>query len=58
MGLGEFLLMDALFRILTVSDQIGLFAVIVEAVDKKASAFYKKYGFEPFIDDNSVLYYQ
>ncbi len=55
MGLGEFLLMDALFRILTISEQIGLFAIVVEAVDIKARDFYKKYGFEPFRDDKRRL---
>ncbi|HPB82343.1 MAG TPA: GNAT family N-acetyltransferase [Spirochaetota bacterium] len=54
-GLGEHLLMDALSRILHVSDQIGLFAVIVEAINERAKSYYIKYGFEPFKDDEKHL---
>ncbi|HQO04378.1 MAG TPA: GNAT family N-acetyltransferase [Spirochaetota bacterium] len=54
-GLGEYLLMDALFRILHISDQIGLFAVIVEAINERAKSYYIKYGFEPFKDDEKHL---
>jgi len=44
-GLGEMLLMDALKRCLKVSQQIGSWAVIVDAKDENAFTFYKKYGF-------------
>lgn len=54
-GLGEFLLMDALSRVLAISDQIGLYALIVEAVNDKARDFYMKYGFEAFIDNKLRL---
>ena len=43
--LGEFLLMDALNRCLFGSTQVGSAAVIVDAKDEEALAFYKKYGF-------------
>jgi predicted GNAT family N-acyltransferase len=43
--LGELLLMDALSRCLTLSTQIASAAVIVDAKDEGAAAFYKKYGF-------------
>ena len=44
-GLGELLLMDALMRSLDLSKQIASAAVVADAKDAKARAFYKKYGF-------------
>ena len=43
--LGERLLMDALYRAVQLSKQIASAAVIVDAKDDQALAFYKKYGF-------------
>ena len=44
-GLGELLLMDALHRCLAGSRQVASAAVIVDAKDESAVAFYRKYGF-------------
>jgi len=44
-GLGEILLMDALQRSLKLSRQIASAAVIVDAKDDQAMAFYRRYGF-------------
>lgn len=44
-GLGELLLLDALHRSLTLSQQIASAAVIVDAKDERAMSFYRKYGF-------------
>ncbi len=44
-GLGEMLLMDALYRSLTLSEQIASAAVIVDAKNDQARRFYLKYGF-------------
>ena len=44
-GLGELLLMDALSRCLSGSRQVASAAVIVDAKDANAAAFYKKFGF-------------
>ena len=44
-GLGQFLLMDALWRSLGASAQIGAMAVVVDAKDSAAEAFYEHYGF-------------
>ena len=46
-GLGKNLLIDALSRALAASDAIGARAVLVNALDEDAVAFYKKLGFEP-----------
>lgn len=43
--LGELLLMDALKRSLDTSKQLASAAVVVDAKDDAAIAFYKKYGF-------------
>ncbi len=46
-GLGEHLLLDALFRSFTLSSQsIGAMAVVVDPINKNAVAFYQRYGFE------------
>ena len=44
-GLGEMLLMDALYRILRHSEEVASAGTIVDAIDDAAIAFYKKYGF-------------
>lgn len=55
-GLGEFLLMDALTRCLRVSEEIAVFAVIVDAKNSQAKDFYLKYGFIPLEDDELSLF--
>ena len=46
-GLGEHLLLDALFRSYTLSQQsIGAMAVVVDPLNEFAVKFYAKYGFE------------
>jgi GNAT superfamily N-acetyltransferase len=47
-GLGEYLLMDALWRCSTVAKEIASVAVIVDAVDDKARRFYEQYAFCAF----------
>ncbi len=54
--LGAFLLLDALQRCLFLGDQIGIFAVEVNALSEAARQFYMKYGFTPLADDASHLY--
>jgi predicted GNAT family N-acyltransferase len=44
-GLGEMLLMDALNRSLAASRLVASAAVVVDAKDDQATAFYRKYGF-------------
>ncbi len=47
-GLGKFLLFDALYRLMQTRDQLGLWAVVVDAKDDTASEFYARYGFARF----------
>ena len=44
-GIGKMLLIDAIHRTLSVSDQIAIYAMIVDAVNDNARGFYEKYGF-------------
>ncbi len=50
------LLRDALRRGLTLSKQLGLFAVEVLAIDADAREFYKRYGFVPLADNDLHLF--
>lgn len=55
-GLGETLLMDALYRSWSTSDQIGSVAVVVDAIDDKAVMFYNRYGFILFPNQPQRLF--
>ena len=44
-GLGQFLLLDALYRSLQAASSIAAMAVVVDAKDATAAAFYQRYGF-------------
>jgi predicted GNAT family N-acyltransferase len=55
-GLGEHLLLDALFRAFTLSEEsIGAMAVIVDPLNQFAIKFYKKYGFEQLPDSEKMF---
>lgn len=55
-GAGEYLLMDALHRSLRASRQVASLAVIVDAKDERAVAFYRRYEFLPFVDQPTRLF--
>lgn len=46
-GLGQFLLLDALYRSIQAGAAIAAMAVVVDAKDAAAAAFYGRYGFMP-----------
>jgi GNAT superfamily N-acetyltransferase len=46
-GLGRSLLLDALRRVIRASDELAVRAILVEAIDGRAAAFYGHFGFEP-----------
>ena len=54
--LGERLLFDALYNAQQASAQIGCFAVVVDALNDSAAAFYARYGFQPLLDDSRHLF--
>jgi predicted GNAT family N-acyltransferase len=55
--LGEFLLLDAMQRIVAVSQQVGIRLIQVHAIDDEAKAFYVKYGFTSLVDNQRHLFY-
>ena len=55
-GLGADLLRDALARSAAAADEIGGRAVVVDAKDDRAIAFYQRFGFESLPDNPNHLY--
>lgn len=55
-GLGEFILIDALRRGRAASELVASFAVVVDAKDELATAFYRKYGFRALADTKGRLF--
>lgn len=55
-GIGQDLLAFALRLALEFSQRIGLYAVLVDAKDERAAAFYRRLGFRPTLDDALRLY--
>lgn len=54
--LGEFLLLDALHRSYELSREIASAAVVVEALDSRAGAFYRRYDFIQFPESPHRLF--
>ena len=55
-GLGGVLLVDALVRCLSISDNnIGVMAVIVDPINDNANRFYKSFGFIPLPDGGRMF---
>jgi len=55
-GLGGVLLRDALKRSNDLSEKLGIHAVVVDALDAEAKAFYERFGFLPLTDDEMRLF--
>lgn len=55
-GLGAFLLIEALRRVVEISGQLAVVAVEVHAIDVRAQAFYTRYGFQAFHDQPFHLF--
>ncbi|HEY0367555.1 MAG TPA: GNAT family N-acetyltransferase [Pyrinomonadaceae bacterium] len=54
--LGETLLLHALRSAQRAARIVGIYAVVVDALDKSAKGFYTKYGFDELKDDHLHLY--
>ncbi|HIP51223.1 MAG TPA: GNAT family N-acetyltransferase [Campylobacterales bacterium] len=54
-GFGEWLLVDALKKLLNASDSVAFPLIVVDAKDG-ASDFYKKFGFVAFFDEDNKLF--
>lgn len=55
-GIGQDLLAFALRLALEFSERVGLYAVVVDAKDDRAAAFYRRLHFEPTLDDDLCLF--
>jgi ribosomal protein S18 acetylase RimI-like enzyme len=53
-GLGELMFMDAVQR--TMPDAAAAFALLADAKDDRAVAFYRRYGFRPIMDRPRTLF--
>jgi ribosomal protein S18 acetylase RimI-like enzyme len=47
-GVGDLLLADAVKRIVSAAATLAVYAIVVEAKDEQAAAFYRSFGFTPF----------
>jgi GNAT superfamily N-acetyltransferase len=54
-GYGAFLLSDAMQRAAAAAEQVGGYALFVDAKDIDAAAFYRKYGFVPLPANPLIL---
>ena len=55
-GIGRMLLADAIKRTMAVSNEIAIYAIVVDAINDKAVSFYRQYGFEPLGDNTLRLF--
>jgi GNAT superfamily N-acetyltransferase len=55
-GIGRMLLADAIKRTLAVSDEIAIYAVVVDAINERAESFYRRYGFARLAHGGSRLF--
>lgn len=55
-GIGQDLLAFALHLALEFAQRVGLYAVVVDAKDAQAAAFYRRLHFEPTLDDGLCLF--
>jgi GNAT superfamily N-acetyltransferase len=56
LGLGSWLLLDALSLAASVAERIGARVVVVHALHERAAAFYVRYGFARFDSQRLSLY--
>ncbi|MFI4988639.1 MAG: GNAT family N-acetyltransferase [Alphaproteobacteria bacterium] len=55
-GIGKALLADALRRVKRTARDIGIWAVVLEALDEQAEAFYRRLGFATLIDGRRTMF--
>jgi len=54
-GIGKMLLIDAIKRTLAVSEEIAIYAVVVDAINEDAQSFYEQFGFTPLNSDRRLF---
>lgn len=55
-GLGETLLLDAIRRVARASATLAVYAIVVDAKNDRALAFYERYGFRAFPSEQRRLF--
>ena len=55
-GLGESLLQDAVKRCMDLRGDVGVYALLVDALHDKAAAFYRAFGFREVVASSRTLY--
>ena len=55
-GIGKMLLMDAIHRTFAASEEIAVFAMVVDARGRNARRFYETFGFIPFPETPARLF--
>ena len=55
-GIGKMLLANAIKRTLAVSNEIAIYAMVVDAINEEAVSFYKRYGFSILARDGNRLF--
>ena len=55
-GIGGLLIGCAVDRCLKAREEVASYALIVDAKDERAKAFYEHYGFTPCMDQPNTLY--
>lgn len=55
-GLGKYVLFDVLHRVLQAAETLAVYALVVDAKNDDALAFYERYGFMRFVDVPSRLF--
>ena len=58
MRLGKLCLTRAIIQVAQAADEIGLYALVLDAIDERARAWYLSldFGFKPFLDDPNHLF--
>ncbi|MCY4035002.1 MAG: GNAT family N-acetyltransferase [Hyphomicrobiales bacterium] len=56
-GLGGQLLADAIERTSAISSEIGIYALVVDAIDESAKAFYEHFGFNVLMQGGTRLFF-
>lgn len=55
-GIGKMLIVDAIKRTVSVSNQIAIYAMVVDAINDNAKDFYEQFGFIRLSDNSSRLF--
>ncbi|NOR51761.1 MAG: GNAT family N-acetyltransferase [Gammaproteobacteria bacterium] len=54
-GLGPTLLFDAFMKIAHASEEMAVWAIVVDPIDNQATSFYQHFGFEPLRDSDALF---